>query len=472
MRGMFLASCLVILLVPSSAAQAPSAFLPEQVHVTLGSDPGTLVVHWAVAAAAYTPAEAPIVEWSANGSSSSTAATHAGVVTAGALNLQAATRYDTHVYSATLGPFAPGTEVTYRAGSESRGFTPQFKTKMPPAINSTFRFVAYGDIGIDTTAADGSRDPTAAEHPAHDIQDLALSKEPQLVIIPGDLPYSNTREGWDAFMRFLEPLAATVPVMPVTGNHEWDETLGYAQYLNTFVLPNDELNYVFQAGPVTFIAVNSDNICQNHARGNVGSPPRPCNDGASGTLNDELTAWLEAALEQAANDETPWTVVYHHHPALSYGRHNIDWGVHTYWMPLYAQHKVDLVVNAHDHLYSRSYPANGRQPVMTGNEYPKGTAPIYVVLGGGGRELYSVPTEPGPAWHAYGEAVHHIGVFDVSPDALVFEAIRIDGTVMDRFTIFGASSTQEPSSAAIGAPGVWLLVGALVAAALTFRRRT
>lgn len=455
--------------VPGVAAQVPALAVPEQVHVTLGEEPGTLVVQWAVVGAPYAPLESPIVEWTSGDSGGQAQAVHAGVVSAGALNLQAATRYETHVYAATIGPLEPSAAVQYRAGSPERGFTRTFQVALPPGDGQSLRFAAYADIGIDVTAPDGSRDPTASDHPAHDIQELALSYRPQLIVMPGDLPYVNSREGWDAFMRFLEPAAATVPLMPTIGNHEWDEELGYAQFLNEFALPNDEETYVFRAGPVTFIALNSDVICGNHFRGAPGSPVNPCDDGEDGQLNVELTSWLEAALSEAQNDSAPWTIVYEHHPALSYGRHNIDWAVHTYWMPLFSKYEADLVISGHDHVYSRSFPTHGRAPAMTGSEYPQGTAPVYVVVGGGGRPPYTVPQEAGPAWHAHGESVNHFGLVDVNETRLSFQAIRVDGSIMDTFTI--VAREEGPAAEAVNVPSAGLLAFAAVGIVLVMRRR-
>jgi acid phosphatase type 7 len=466
-KALVLVACLAILLVPTSAAQAA-----EQVHLALTQDPAFLVVQWAVNAQDYGPTDTPVVRWQTTGGRLETAsATRIGQVASGNAVVPQIP-VSTYVYAATLGPFAPEAEVRYSVGSESRGFSAEFTTKVAPSGQSPLRFVTYGDIGVDAVAPDGTKAPGEAGYPAFDIRDLAIAQDPDLLVIPGDLAYNNQGTGWDSFMRFMQPIASKIPVMPTVGNHEWDPTLGYAQYLAEYMLPEDEMSYLFRAGPVTFIAVNSDNLCNNHARAHTGSPPRPCEDNQGGSVNTALLTWLEAALQAAQADTTPWTVVFHHHPPYSHGRHGSDWGAQTLLTPLYDKYGVDLVLTAHDHLYGRSFPIFNRQPAIVGtDDFPKGAGPVYLVVGGGGRSLYPYPETGAPDWHAKGESIHHLGIVDVNETRLHFQALRSDGSLLDEFWI---TSTETPANSKIAtlpflAPSFVVL--AAVAALIVTRRR-
>lgn len=442
--------CIAMLAGPGLAQTLPAA-LPEQPHVTLAD--GGLVVHFALSGLPYTASEAPRVTYSIDGGASAQAeATVVGTVAA----VDPTDGFATTVYAATI-PVEPGQTLTYSAGDAVRGEVGPFTVRRPDT--QTLRLVVMGDIGYDGVGPDGAA--LTGEAPPIAMRDLALEQEPDLFVIPGDLSYANGRAGWDRFMRMHAPLQATVPTMPSIGNHEWHDGIGYAQFLAEYVLPGNEMDYVFHAGPVTFIAVNSDAICLDRNGRSGSTLLAPCPNG----LDQDRTAWLEQALAEAQADERPWTVVYMHHPPYSWGRHGNDWASQIYWSPLFETYGVDLVVTAHDHLYSRSHPIVQRQATATGNEYRQGDGPIYVVLGGGGRELYQASPDTPPAWYAAGESVHHLGLFDIDGQGITYRALRVDGSTLDEFTI----QSGAPADARAGpAPSVGLLM--VLVAALAFVR--
>ena len=220
--GMYVAAVLTFFLVPGIAAQVPDvpetvpgvALLPEQAHVTL-SDEG-LVIHWAVSAVPYPTNDVPYVAYQVDGGPEQVSLAHlVGVVAPGTPSPLHAVPWSTYVYATEI-LVAPGSEVTYSAGSDDRGTTGPFTAHVPPGPADSLRFAAFGDIGVDCTTPLGTPMPNvdvgdATVDPdcvAFQIRDLAIGQDPDLVIIPGDLAYDNTRAGWDAFMRYMEPLQA------------------------------------------------------------------------------------------------------------------------------------------------------------------------------------------------------------------------------------------------------------------------
>jgi acid phosphatase type 7 len=180
-------------------------------------------------------------------------------------------------------------------------------------------------------------------------------------------------------------------------------------------------------------------------------------------------SFLEQALKDARTDDTPWTIVSMHHPPYSWGRHGNDWASHIYLTPLFEKYKVDLVITAHDHVYSRTHPIIKREAQATGNNYTQGTGPIYAVLGGGGRPLYQIPIDPPPAWLAMGESTYHLGIIDASNTTIDFRAIRLDGSTLDTFQIHVSDAAATAESTPTFA---WsLLVAGLLALAVFVRRR-
>ncbi|HVL49351.1 MAG TPA: metallophosphoesterase [Candidatus Thermoplasmatota archaeon] len=484
------ASAEAVAVNPYVAAGLASPWPPEQLRVALAGEDGRLVVQWALNQRLYLESQdPPSVLWrTPNATWRNTTAFYAGHY-----YHQTGPVASTNVYAATLPPIPPGTLVGYKVGSKWGGYSAERQAYVPPANGEPFRFVAYADIGYNSTNVNQNHTL---------VRPLVLAADPDLVILAGDLAYSNAAATVNEWMRFMEPVQSRYPTMPALGNHEYHPSMsGYLTWLNAYVLPGDEQSYSYKAGPVTFIALNSDMICNRPQRTSYGSPtdPDPCVTSGH-SLNATQLAWLESALAAAAADETPWTVVYHHHPAYSHGAHKSDWAVRKFWEPLYARYGVDVVFTAHDHHYARTYPVIGGVPqVNDTNVYAKGVAPIYVVTGGGGRPLYNFAPPPFPAWHACGAKANVITVVDIDASGLHFRAIRPGaGTeaerTLDAFDILveggagrgGPPGTQNPASlcpaqeamttqsaawVAVAGPGLAGLAGMAVVAALWAARR-
>ena len=65
------------------------------------------------------------------------------------------------------------------------------------------------------------------------------------------------------------------------------------------------------------------------------------------------------------------------------------------WLPLFAKHQVDLVINGHNHVYERTDAIKGgkvgrRVPVGASTD-PTRDGIVYVTAGGAGKSLYGFP---------------------------------------------------------------------------------
>jgi hypothetical protein len=69
--------------------------------------------------------------------------------------------------------------------------------------------------------------------------------------------------------------------------------------------------------------------------------------------------------------------------------------VRAEWVPLFAEHQVDLVINGHNHVYERTDAIRdggvGRPVPVGGSTDPRRDGTVYVTAGGGGKELYGFP---------------------------------------------------------------------------------
>ncbi|MFJ8824580.1 purple acid phosphatase family protein [Streptomyces sp. NPDC102467] len=320
---------------------------------------------------------------------------------------------------AALDGLRPGTTYYYGVGHD--GFDPASAEHRPtvsafrtaPAHPAAFTFTAFGDQGVGSAAA-------ASDH-------LVLRQDPAFHLHAGDLCYADgtghgkTSDGydpafWDLFLKQNEQVARTVPWMVTTGNHDmevWYSPDGYGGQLARWSLPDSGFDarstpgaYSFVYGNVGVVALDSNDI----------SYEIPANLGHS---DGRQTAWLDKTLGALRASRTvDFVVVFFHHCAYSTSTHASDGGVRAAWLPLFARHQVDLVINGHNHVYERTDAvkdgAVGRAVPVGGTTDPTRDGIVYVTAGGGGRDLYGF--RPGSKESYEGHEHHHESV-----DSLVWK---------------------------------------------------
>ncbi|MEU7323986.1 metallophosphoesterase family protein [Streptomyces griseoviridis] len=305
--------------------------------------------------------------------------------------------FEQYYAHAAVDGLLPGTTYYYGVGhdgfdptaAEHRAAIGSFRTA--PARPESFVFTAFGDQGVSQAAA------------AND--DVILRQKPAFHLHAGDICYADvngqgkTSDGydpgyWDLFLKQNEPVARTVPWMVTTGNHDmeaWYSPDGYGGQLARWSLPDTGFDprtapgvYAFTYGNVGFVALDANDV----------SWEIPANLGCSG---GRQTAWLDKELTRLrAADGVDFVVVFFHHCAYSTSTHASDGGVRAAWLPLFAKHQVDLVINGHNHVYERTDAirdgAVGRPVPIGGSTDPTRDGTVYVTAGGGGKDLYGFPS--------------------------------------------------------------------------------
>ncbi|MFF4041963.1 purple acid phosphatase family protein [Streptomyces sp. NPDC001816] len=298
---------------------------------------------------------------------------------------------------AALDGLKPGTTYYYGVGHDGwdpaapahRAGLASFRTA--PATPERFVFTAFGDQGVGQAA-------NVNDH-------LVGRQNPAFHLHAGDICYADvngagkTSDGydptfWDQFLQQNDPVAKSVPWMVTTGNHDmeaWYSPDGYGGQLARFSLPDSGFDphgtpgaYAFTYGNAGFVALDANDV----------SYEIPANFGHSG---GRQTKWLDATLgELRATKGVDFLVVFFHHCAYSTSQHASDGGVRREWLPVFARHQVDLVINGHNHVYERTDAIKGGE---VGRSVPIGASTdptrdgiVYVTAGGGGRDLYSFPS--------------------------------------------------------------------------------
>lgn len=194
---------------------------------------------------------------------------------------------------------------------------------------------------------------------------------PDFIAFAGDL-VDNSHAGWGDDMSKIEmqewsyafdvpkDVIMNYPFMSASGNHE---RAGY-----TFVNHSD-INYAKASstgGYYSFVYENMHFIVLDS------------NEASNESLFAEQLKWLE---EELKNSTATWKVILLHIGAYSTGDHSNDSDalhIRSVLPPLCAKYEVDLVMQGHDHVYTRTLPyyygenENGRIPNRTKPVYQDG----------------------------------------------------------------------------------------------------
>lgn len=306
---------------------------------------------------------------------------------------------DQYYLHAALDGLRPGT--TYYYGVGHQGFDPasasayatigSFGTAPGPGHRDPFVFTAFGDQGVSYHAL------------AND--SLILAQNPAFHLHAGDICYADdSGQGkdddtydartWDQFLAQTESVASRVPWMVTVGNHDmeaWYSPNGYGGQEARWSLPGNGPDaarlpgaYSFTYGNVAVVALDANDV----------SYEIPANRGISG---GRQTAWLDRRLgELRGRRGVDFVVVFFHHCAYSTtSAHASEGGVREAWVPLFEKHRVDLVVNGHNHVYERTdavrRDAVGKEVPIGATTYPERDGIVYVTAGGAGKSLYGFP---------------------------------------------------------------------------------
>jgi acid phosphatase len=230
---------------------------------------------------------------------------------------------------------------------------------------------------------------------------VAVDARPAFVINTGDLTdHGNSDVEWnEQFFAPAAPLLASVPIVPVFGNHDHQDESWYSW----FALPGNEAWFSFTAGDAELFAL--DNYTGLGSRSEQG-------------------AWLEGAL---AASTARWKIVIMHQPLRSClgdrERRRAAQRLRELLEPTFVEHHVRLVLAGHDHVYGRSKEEQGLTLVTTG---------------GGGAGLYPVRQSDD---HAVCASEWNFVLVDVSAASLRVRAFRPDGELLDEFEILQEQET-------------------------------
>lgn len=323
-------------------------------------------------------------------------------------------------HRATLDGLRPGTAYRYRVGDgETWSAWAEFTTA--GASGEPFRFLYFGDVQNDITA--GAAPVVRAAYDA--------VPDARVAVHAGDLINDADDDGqWAEWFAAQGGRSASVNHVAAIGNHEYDswDVSGFwnLQFPGTGNGPGDDdlddtVWYTDYQG-VRFIALNSNY---------TNAPWFDVHD-----WMEDQEAWLEDVL---ADNPHRWTVVAFHQPVFANSSGRSGLVVREYWLDVFEEYDVDLVLQGHDHSYGRG---NLRANRVDDHAH---TGPVYTVAVTGPKFYDPVTTD----WLAGGAEVRAqrgqtqtYQVVSVSDDELVYESRTADGTVVDGFTVDRSAGTK------------------------------
>ena len=240
--------------------------------------------------------------------------------------------------------------------------------------SKTYSYRAYDkyvDVGTEVTTLK-TKDLTSEKFTFAHISDSQMSKKSganlgkvlskivdrcDFVIHTGDIVESSKYESeWKAMLNENYQYLSRICVMAISGNHETTYKNGsneiFKHFHNKMPAQNTVKGYFysFVYGNAKFIMLNTNRL--------------------TGTkLTDDQYKWL---VNELKSNTATWTIVAMHNPLYSAGKYgsnpdynSISLGLRAQLQGIFAEYGVDIVLQGHDHLVSRTNPIDGNGKTTT-----------------------------------------------------------------------------------------------------------
>lgn len=173
----------------------------------------------------------------------------------------------------------------------------------------------------------------------------------------GDMIERPKNMYWDVWFKSVENVRRNTPIIACTGNHEYFKGLVKKldkRWVHHFPLPHN--------GSVNF----KGRACYwKHKESLIVSLDT---DGISGVISlYEQYTWLEKVLRES---KAKWKILIMHHPVYSLRKSRLNVPSRYFFNNLFKKYSVDLVLQGHDHAYSRLINKDKKGKLIT---------PVYVI---------------------------------------------------------------------------------------------
>jgi hypothetical protein len=380
------------------------------------------------------PAKEMSVSWRTDMAQGSAAAELAELVPAPGFGLRAAAVNGTsrattgengpaHYHQVRFTGLKPDTAYAYRLrGSAGWSEWHQFRTAKAEATPFTFLYMGDTQNRILEIGSLAWR------------RAIVQAGNPVLMLHAGDLVASRDDmvhdDEWGEWTANGGWALATIPQIPAAGNHEYvDVPLPGGKGARKlaphwplmFALPGngapgvEATTYVTEWQGVRFVVLDGTSALD------------------LGTLEAQ-TRWLDAELTRPG---ARWKIVLFHQPIFTCARPGDTPPLKKAWVPLFEKHGVDLVLQGHDHCYSRLTSAAGREAGRTARTGGAHQGPVYMVSVAGAK-MYGLNDRAMTQPDRVAEDSSLFQVVDVSDDRLKVGSYLNTGVLYDGFELVRA----------------------------------
>jgi hypothetical protein len=198
------------------------------------------------------------------------------------------------------------------------------------------------------------------------VMDRVAALHPRFAIQVGDVAEIGGLPGaWRHALSVLSDLAAEVPVVAASGNHDYYSIGPSARnFKNVFPIANPpgsgarrDTWYSVTTGPIHVAVLDTE---------------------ASGEMFDRQIEWLTDDLASARDAGVPWTFIVMHRPmvATTTSAPRMQWAKAV--LPLVADYDVDAVFWGHDHLFEHYEYTYGANRLVFDTDDTPATEPVHM----------------------------------------------------------------------------------------------
>ena len=297
---------------------------------------------------------------------------------------------DDHQHQVLLTGLTPDTKYYYRVSYDTIDIKHGSFITGPDDNAQEISFYAYGDtrtnVSVHNEVAERIMDDMS-QHP--DAQTFIISS--------GDLVANgDNEEDWQGQFfspefEYLQEMLANLPYIAAVGNHEGQGVL-FHKYFPYPMFVSNRYYYSYDYGPAHFTVIDQF---------------------TSYSVGSDQYNWM---VNDLASTDKSWKIMIFHEPGWSAGGgHANNTQVQNIIQPLCVQYGVQLVINGHNHYYSRA--------VVDDIDH--------ITTGGGGAPLYN-PNPNADKIVKVSKSYHYCRI-DIDNDTMTFTAIKKDGTVIETF---------------------------------------
>lgn len=312
-------------------------------------------------------------------------------------------------HSAIVDNLTPGQKYVYRVGSD--GYWSEWYQIQMPDASKKISFIYFGDAQNDVKSM-WSR-----------VIREAYKTMPQIdfMLHAGDLINRHDRDiEWGEWFYAGNFIHATVPSVMTPGNHEYGKGVMLSpQWRPQFNLPLngpkglEETCYVVNYNNLKVISLDAEQIDESPA------------------YLKKQERWLDSVL---TNDPRKWTAITFHYPVFSTKPNRDNENLRNHFKPLFDKHKVDIILQGHDHAYGRGMVSN----VPTGQNIKEQSSGTVYVVSVSGPKMYDVSSDPWMQRKARNTQLFQI--ITIENNKLSYEAYSAHGELYDAFDLIKSKS--------------------------------